>query len=264
MIRIAFLLLALMWASAEARAQEDDAATKRSVDAVLRKCAGGNVWGIEGAVEGELTKFIRGAKANGRGNIRDLGAIIDKLKPDAVGVEFYRLYTQCVDRETTKELERLKIPVQAKMTQATATKIDWPASAFLANMVVYRVHVSRKADLAVTIYDANCAIDIWLAAWVWPPNRNAPPVLKTELPKSAVTARSYPFEARFKRDGKAVDDAGFATRELPDFEFGSGGRAEFFMFAIKNPDDIEVYLIVRARADGCGGAIAIEQVAIAK
>jgi hypothetical protein len=73
----------------------------------------------------------------------------------------------------------------------------------------------------------------------------------------------YPFQVKFNREGQAVDDAGFGTRELPDYELGGKeGRSAFFEYALKNPDEIEVYLAVRARSVNvqCGGSIAIEQV----
>lgn len=265
MLKTIALLFAALIASAPALADDDEVSTT-ATNNVIKKCAGGRVIGIEGQVSGELTKFFKGARAQGQGKVSDLGAIIDKLKPDAVGVEFYREYTRCISDQTAKELERLRIPSDKKLsdikTQSSARKIDWPQSPFGAGIALRRIRVARSYETVVTLFDASCAITVWLPLWVWPIDRSGEPTIKIEPTASAVTARSYPFQVKFTRDGGAVNDAGTATREEPDIELGGPqGRTAFLKYALSNPDEIDVYLAIRARGVNgqCGGAMAIEQ-----
>jgi hypothetical protein len=137
--------------------------------------------------------------------------------------------------------------------------IDWPLSP--PNVLVMRTRVSREQDLVVSILGARCSIIAWLIYWAWPLDRDAAPSFSLAAPASAQHIRSYPTQIRFSRDGAAVDDAGFATRELPDSEIGENGHSSFLMYALQNPDKIDVYLAIRglgSRSD-CGGTMSVQQ-----
>ncbi|MET4037685.1 MULTISPECIES: hypothetical protein [unclassified Bradyrhizobium] len=91
--------------------------TAAATDDIMKLCAGGGAVGIEGEVKGELTRFLKGAEAAGQAKITDFGAVLDKMKPDAVGVEFYRIYTQCLKEQAEITLKKYNVKITDQLSQ---------------------------------------------------------------------------------------------------------------------------------------------------
>ena len=234
--------------------------TTAATDDIMKVCAGGRTIGVEGALKGELNKFFTGAAASGQAKLSDLGAIIDKLKPDGVGVEFYKLYTQCVKEQAEIKAKELNIKLTDKITnideRVRAQPLTFRQSG-LSAIVLRKVKVSDMYDTRVRIFDATCPIHIWGAMWVFPTDRLGEPVIKTKMTESGQTAKDYPFELRFNVDSKLVDDAGFETRDAMPFDVN---QSDFIKYALGHPKEISIYLAFRPAFDNrdCTGSLLID------
>jgi hypothetical protein len=243
-----------------ANANAQSLPTAAATDDIMKLCAGGRAIGIEGEVRGELTRFLKGAEAAGQAKITDFGAVLDKMKPDAVGVEFYRLYTQCLREQAEITLKKYNVKVSDQLSQietrVKAQPINFPKGVFQADMFLRKVRVSRSMDTVIRIFDASCDINVWPVMWVFPPDRSVEPVVKIKMTPGGVTANRYPFEMRFGRASKEVDDAAIATREAEKFDVD---QAAFEQYASSEPVEIQLYIAFRAMgASDCTGSYSVE------
>jgi hypothetical protein len=83
--------------------------TDEVTDDIMKLCAVGRQIGVEGDVRAGLQRWFSEAKASGAARIEDLGAILMRIRPDNVGVEFYRLYTDCVEKQARIKAGQLGI-----------------------------------------------------------------------------------------------------------------------------------------------------------
>ncbi|MDJ0449229.1 hypothetical protein [Methylocystis sp. JR02] len=245
-----------------------DGAAKAEADAaanrLIKKCAGGMSEVVEVGVKGELTKFFRQAMVAGKVEIRDTGAIIDKIKPDEVGAKFYEIYTRCI-KDIEIELKKLDIQILDKLGNledfSSTLPLNFPKSPFEANMFVRKIKVGRSYDTVVKLRDATCNVNVWAAMWAFPPDRAEEPSLLIAMTNSGHAVTSYPFEFHFDRDSNAVSDAEYATH---DEYKGAVDEAEFNRYVASNPDEIYIYIVFRAMGTanfgGCSGVYSIAYV----
>ncbi|MEH2563751.1 hypothetical protein [Bradyrhizobium sp. AZCC 2289] len=232
--------------------------TAAGTDDIMKLCAGGRALGIEGEVKGELTRFLKGAEATGQAKLTDFGAVLDKLKPDAVGVEFYKIYTQCLKDQAEITLRKNNVTIADKLNdidkRVKAQPLTFPKGVFSGGMMLRKVRVGRF-DTVIRIFDASCDINVWAAMWVFPLDRTGDPMVRFKMTPSGRTAKQDPFEMRFGRDSKEVDDAGYETQDAEKIDVD---QKEFIPYALSKPPEIEVYMAFRPMADDCTGTYSVE------
>jgi len=135
--------------------------------------------------------------------------------------------------------------------------LDFPKGPFSADITLRKVKVGRAYDTVVRILDASCEIRIWGAMWVFPTDRTGDPMVNIEMTKSGKIARSFPFEFRFDRNSKVVDDAGFETRSAEKVDVD---QHDFIPYALSNPDEIELYVAFWpvGKVENCAGRYTVD------
>jgi hypothetical protein len=240
--------------------------TELVTDDIMKVCAGGRVSGAEVRIKAELNRFLTGASASGEAKLKDFGAIIDKLRPDSVGVEFYKVYTQCVKDQAETELKQYNVKILDKLSEIDTRVRAQPFiageasenfSENPAHIMLRKVRVGTKYDTVIRILDAACDIYVWGAMWVFPVDRTGDPVILIKMTESGKIARDYPFEFRFNRASKVVDDAGFATRDAEPIDMD---HQEFLQYALSGPDEIQIYMAFRPVGpnNNCAGSYVID------
>lgn len=107
--------------------------TDEATDDIMKACAVGRQLGIEGDVRAALTKWFRGGEVGAELRVEDLGAILEKIRPDEVGVEFYRLYVECLEAQARIKADQLGLrdPVFTRTFSRIVEDLDaWEGNDF--------------------------------------------------------------------------------------------------------------------------------------
>src|SRR5262249_39691118 len=139
-------------------------------------------------------------------------------KPDDVGVELYKLYTQCVKDQTEIKLKQYNIKIEDKLGELERTQPFSFPGPLQGHIMLRKVKAGRTYDTTIRILNASCNVRVWLPMWAFPPDRAVPPVTKIAMTASGKIATEFPFDFRFDRDSSEVNDAGFETRSAEPFD----------------------------------------------
>lgn len=79
----------------------------RAAAEIARNCAGGQYIDNRASIEAGLSRYLTKASGETKVSSSDVGTVTSKLKPDGVGLEFYKIYTQCL-KDGAENYLRLK------------------------------------------------------------------------------------------------------------------------------------------------------------
>lgn len=135
--------------------------------------------------------------------------------------------------------------------------LNFPKEPLSAGITLRKVKVGRTYDTVVRIFDASCNVSVWGAMWVFPTDRVGDPIVNIAMTASGTIPGSYPFELRFDRNSKVVDDAGFETRVAQKVDVD---QREFIPYALSSPDEIQIYVAFRpvGKVEDCVGRYAVD------
>ena len=90
-----------------------DDPTRQAAAQIAKDCAGGQDVGNTAKVEAGLSRYITRASGEASVTSKDVGTVTSKLKPDSIGLEIYKAYTQCLKDHTESYLKLKGVTVVA-------------------------------------------------------------------------------------------------------------------------------------------------------
>ncbi|RYY26143.1 MAG: hypothetical protein EOP62_11745 [Sphingomonadales bacterium] len=73
-----------------------DDPTRQAAAEIAKNCAGGRQIDNSAKIEAGLSRYLTQASGDTKVSASDVGTVMSKLTPDGVGLEFYKVYTQCL------------------------------------------------------------------------------------------------------------------------------------------------------------------------
>jgi hypothetical protein len=220
--------------------------TEEEVKGLQTLCGAGNIDSVTFKTKVDAAiKSWRELSANADVGVAksNLTGVLGSLDKDAEVQPLYKLYLDCV-----------KDSLQQFLAQHANSSfpIPFPRDVLSGNMFVTKIKITRGTDTVVRIPSASCNLYIWLSQWVIDNKAPGRPALNFAMTPSGKYVTEYSFEVRYTRDGRAVDDAGWATRD-DETNYDKEQKRQFLLAALSNPDEIHAYLAIRAASDDCVG-----------
>ena len=91
---------------------------------IAKECSIGGHHDIESKVSVILGKYLGGISSGTKVSTNDVGAIIDRITPDDLGLAFYKVYTDCLKQQSAIFLYRQGVVLTSPSQQDTEAKQD--------------------------------------------------------------------------------------------------------------------------------------------
>lgn len=84
-----------------------DDPTRQAAAEIAKNCAGGRQIDNSARIEAGLSRYLTKASGDTKVSASDVGTVMSKLTPNGVGLEFYKVYTECL-KDGTENYLKLK------------------------------------------------------------------------------------------------------------------------------------------------------------
>jgi hypothetical protein len=119
-----------------------DDPTRQAAAQIAKDCAGGQDVGNTAKVEAGLSRYITRASGDASVTSRDVGTVTSKLKPDGIGLDIYKAYTQCLKDHTESYLKLKGVPVVAD-SDVDRKEVSTPAMTIAATPTNRTINVLK-------------------------------------------------------------------------------------------------------------------------
>lgn len=141
-----------VWSNAPGRDQRSAMATNAD-DLISRRCSMGSKIAASNRVSATISEYLSGVQAGTTVTRDEVGALIERITPDEIGVELFRIYTACLQAQTEAILIEKGVAVQAEAGDADGSQRDATIEA------VSRIRVDTPPERLVQIFGQPLAAE---------------------------------------------------------------------------------------------------------
>lgn len=219
----------------------DQALTDEEASVVMKLCALGRTEAVSTDVEAELLKILRSASIEISVALRDVGAILEKIEPDSVGLDFYREYLSCVnsERERSMEIDNFRSLLDDALERLKDSSGALDIYFNDQNYAVIRPTIARGLVTEINFLNSNCAFYSWVDGVFF--KERGPHVIGAVIPEYAAYVNVFPTQINLNRDNDELMDRAYLRTTV--FPADENLLASHYL---ADHDQVRVNLVVRS------------------